>query len=59
MYVVEQRCRSGLVADLVGRHEEPQGAAVCIGDGMELDVHAAFGAVRLMNRAGFAGGRWM
>nr|GFC71591.1 hypothetical protein [Tanacetum cinerariifolium] len=42
---MEGRCRAGVVADLSGRHEETQGAAVRIGDGMELGVHAAFGRV--------------
>ena len=43
-HIVEQRCRTGVVADLARRHEEAQRAAVRIGDGMELGVHAAFGA---------------
>src|SRR3546814_17727788 len=34
----------GVVADLPGGHEEAQGAAVRIGDGVKLRVHAAFGA---------------
>ena len=42
--VVEQRCGSGVVADLARGHEEAQGAAVRIADGKELRVHAAFGA---------------
>ncbi len=42
--VVEQGCRTGVVADLACGHEEAQGAAVIVGDGMELGVRAAFGA---------------
>lgn len=42
--VVQQRCHAGVVADLPGGHEETQGAAVRVSDGMELGVHAAFGA---------------
>lgn len=43
-HIVEQRCRVGVVADLASGHEEAQGAAVRVGNGMELGVHAAFGA---------------
>ena len=42
--VVQQRGRTGVVADLTGGHEEAQGATVRVGDGMELGVHAAFRA---------------
>ncbi len=42
--VVEQRRRTCVVADLAGGHEEAQRAAVRVGDGMQLGVHAALGA---------------
>src|SRR3546814_2128527 len=42
--IVQQRGCTGVVADLPGGHEEAQGAAVRIGDGVKLRVHAAFGA---------------
>ena len=32
------------VADLTGSHEEPDRAAIGIGDGMQLGVHAALGS---------------
>jgi hypothetical protein len=41
--VVEQGRRTGVIADLAGGHEEAQGAAVGIGDGVKLGVHAALG----------------
>src|SRR3546814_5413301 len=41
--IVQQRGCTGVVADLPGGHEEAQGAAVRIGDGVKLRVHAAFG----------------
>jgi hypothetical protein len=40
----EQRCPAGVVADLPGGHEEAQGPPVCIADGVQLGVHATFGA---------------
>ena len=40
----KQRCRTGVVADPPGHHEEAQGAAVGIGNGMEFRIHAALGA---------------
>ena len=42
--LVQQGCRAGVVADLACGHEEAQRATVRIGNGMELGVHAAFGA---------------
>ncbi len=42
--VIQQGSRAGVVADLARGHEEVQGAAIRVGDGMELRVHAAFGA---------------
>jgi hypothetical protein len=42
--VVQQRCRTSVIADLPGRHEEAQGAVVRVSGGMELGVHATFGA---------------
>ena len=42
--LVQQRCRAGVVAHLAGGHEEAQGAAVRVGDGMQLRIHAALGA---------------
>ncbi len=42
--IVQQRRRTGAIADLPGGHEEAQGASVCIGDSVKLRVHAAFGA---------------
>ena len=42
--IVQQGCRAGIVADLACGHEEAQGAAVGIADGMKLGVHPAFGA---------------
>jgi hypothetical protein len=42
--IIEQRCRAGVVADLASGDKEAQGAPVRIGDGVELGVHAAFGA---------------
>jgi hypothetical protein len=42
--IVEQRCRTGVIADLPSGHKEAQGAAVCIGSSMKLRIHAAFGA---------------
>ena len=42
--VVQQGCRAGVVTDLASGHEEAQWAAVRIGNGVQLRVHAAFGA---------------
>jgi hypothetical protein len=40
-----KRCsRADVVADLAGGHDETQRTAVGVGNGMELGVHAAFGA---------------
>ena len=36
--VVQQRCRTSVIADLPGRHEEAQGAAVRVSGGMELGI---------------------
>jgi len=41
--VLEQSRRTNVIADLASRDEEAQGAAVGIGDGMELGVHTALG----------------
>jgi hypothetical protein len=41
--IVEQGRRAGVVADLARRDEEAQRAAVGIGDGVKLGVHAALG----------------
>ena len=42
--VVEQRGCTGIIADLASGYEEAERATVCIGDGVKLRVHAAFGA---------------
>lgn len=42
--MLQPGCHTGVVANLPGRHEKVQGAAVRMGDGMEFGVHAAFGA---------------
>jgi len=39
--VVQQSRSSGVVADLPGGHEEAERAAVGVGDGVKLGVHAA------------------
>lgn len=38
----EQRRRAGVVADLACRHEEPDGAALRIRDGVQFGVQTAF-----------------
>jgi hypothetical protein len=35
---------TGVVADLVSRHEEADRAAFCIGDGVQLRIHATLGS---------------
>lgn len=42
--VIEQRGRACVVTDLAGGHEEAQRAAVGVGNGMQLRVHATLGA---------------
>jgi len=42
--IVEQCGHTGVVADLSGGHEEAERTAVCVGQAMELRVHATFGA---------------
>lgn len=41
--VLKQGRRTNVIADMAGRDEKAQGAAVCIGDGVKLDVHTALG----------------
>ena len=40
----QQGRRTGVVADLAGGHEEADRAALGVGDGMQLGVHAALGS---------------
>jgi hypothetical protein len=42
--IVQQRGCAGVIADLASGHEEAQRAAVCVGDRVQLRVHAPFGA---------------
>ena len=42
--IVEQGCRAGIIADLSSGDEEAQGAAMGIGDGVKLGIHAALRA---------------
>lgn len=42
--IIEQRCGTGVVADLASGHEEAQRAPVRVGDGMKFGVHATFRA---------------
>ncbi len=43
--IVQQRCRTGVIADLASGHEEAERSSVGIGDGVKLGVHASFGAI--------------
>lgn len=40
---VEQRGSAGIIADRACGHEEAERTTICIGDGMQLRVHAPFG----------------
>src|SRR3546814_13292744 len=50
---VEQSGRARVIADLPGGHEEADRAAICIGDGMKLGVHAALRAADQASRTPF------
>ena len=47
----EQRCRTTVIADLAGSHEEAQRAAIRVSGRMELRVHATFGATNQAAKA--------
>ena len=54
--LIEQGCRAGIVADLPGGHKEAQRTAVRVAHGVQLRVHAPFGATDEAPKAPFMDG---